>query len=314
MDFHARGSDGISRRVLSRRRARDADPDPVRNDERSSPMTTRFPFRPLFRSFARVLPSLLVAGCGHAADRPAQAYFSGAPLVLAQAIDRGDVVRTEALARRLGPPDLNRPGMQDMTPLFFALHRAMGEKPQYLEIVTVLVRAGADPLQQVPDLGSVLGVALRAESPRYMQALLDGGVNPDTILGTTPILFDVASEHTAATLKLLLDRGADVDRKDSLGNTALMRALTGMQLDQVLYLLDRGASPRFVNVNGVSFAGQLQFQIERQRADSPAQRRMLDIRDRIVVMGVAWPPVSREVERQRMRDRGQEPDKPLPVR
>lgn len=275
-------------------------------------MNIRTPLRTLIRFLA--LAPLLAAGDGHAGDRPAQAYFSGTPLALAQAIERGDVARTEALARQLGPSGLNRPGAQDMTPLFFALHRAMGGKPQQLEIVTVLVRAGADPLQPVPDLGSVLGVALQADSSRYVQALLDGGASPDAILGSTPILFDVAREHTAATLKLLLDRGADVDRKDGLGNTALMHALMGMQLDQVLYLLDRGASPHFVNVNGVSFAGQLQFQIGRQQAGSPAQRRMLDIRDRLVALGVAWPPASREIERQRMRDRGQEPDKPLPVR
>jgi len=40
---------------------------------------------------------------------------------------------------------------------------------------------------------------------------------------------------------------------------------------------------------------------------------MLEIRDRIVAMGVAWPPASREAEQERMRARGQEPGKPLKV-
>ncbi len=140
------------------------------------------------------------------------------------------------------------------------------------------------------------------------------GVSPDTVLGSSPILFDAATAHTAATLALLLDRGAAIDNKNTLGNTALMQALQGMQLDQVMTLLDRGASPRFVNINGVSFAGQLQFQIARQQSGSPAQRRMEQIRERIIGMGVAWPPPSRDEERQRMRERGQEPDKLLPVR
>lgn len=268
--------------------------------------------RSLFCSLALVCQSLVVA-CSHARVSPPQTYFSGPQLALAQAIVRGATTEVEALARGLGREALNRPGAQNMSLLFFALQSAFGEKPRQLQVMTILVKAGADPLQEVPGLGSVLGVSLQAKSPLYVQALLEGGVSPDTIEGNTPILFDVAREHTAATLKLLLDRGADIDRKDSLGNTALMRALQSMNLDQVVFLLERGASPKFVNVNGVSFANQLAFQLGRQQEGSPAQRKMLEIRDRIVGMGVAWPPDSREVERQRMRGRGQEPDKPIPV-
>lgn len=270
--------------------------------------------RRLFDLLCVIALACAIPGCGRAGIRSAQTYFSGEALALAKAIERGDVADVEALAPRMGHDALNHPGAQDMTLLFFALQSAMGERPRQLHIMTALVRAGADALQEVPDLGSVLGVSLRAKSPLYVQALLDGGINPDTVEGSTPIVFDAASEHTSATLALLLDRGADVDQKDSLGNTALMHALTSLQLDQVVYLLDRGASPRFVNVNGVSFAGQLQFQIERQQTGSPTQRRMMEIRDRIVGMGVAWPPTSREVERQRMRERGQEPGRRLPVR
>lgn len=273
------------------------------------------PPRPL-RSFRALLCSLVLAlqsllpGCS--AARSANTYFSGDQLTLAQAIARGDVAHAQALARQLGPPGLNRPGAQDMTLLFFAVQSAFGEKPRQLQILTALVKAGADPLQEVPDMGSALGVCLRAGSPLYVQALLDAGVSPDTrSSGGTPILFEVANQHTAATLALLLDRGADPNRQDTLGNTALMHALQSMQLDQAVYLLDHGASPHFVGVGGVSFAGQLQFQIGRQPPGSPAQRKMLEIRDRIVGMGVAWPPPSREEERERVRQRGQEPDKLL---
>lgn len=239
---------------------------------------------------------------------PAEKFFSGPTLTLAQAIEQGDVAEVDALA---GTVDLNKPGAEDMTLLFFALHSAFGEKPKQLEILSHLVKAGADPLQQVPDLGSVLGASLRAKSPLYVQALLDGGVSPDTRKEGTPILFDAATEHTFDTLKLLLQRGANPNQQDTLGATAAMEALTAMQLDQVDYLLQHGARADVVNINGVSFAGQLEFQLGRQQQGSPAQRKMLEIRDRIVAQGVAWPPLSREAERERMRARGQEPGKPL---
>lgn len=241
---------------------------------------------------------------------PAEQFFSGPTLTLAQAIEQGDIAEVEAL---LGEVELNKPGADEMTLLFFALQSAFGEKPAQLAIITRLVRAGADPLHRVENLGSVLGVSLQAASPLYVQALLDGGVSPNAVEGTTPILFKVTREATFDTLKLLLARGADVNKIDSLGNTALMQGLTTMQLDQVEYLLAHGARPDFVNINGVSFANQLQFQIGRQQEGSPAQRKMLELRDRIVAMGVAWPPASRETEQERMRARGQEPGKPLRV-
>jgi hypothetical protein len=270
-------------------------------------------FRQLF-FFAVFVLLPLVPGCGIAWAQSPETYFSGEQLVLAKAIRHGDPAEVEKLARALGRDALNRPGAQGMSLLFFALQAAFGEKPRALQVLTVLVRAGADPFQKVPELGSVLGVSLQARSPLYVKALLDAGASPDAVEGGTPILFAVVREHSAETLKLLLDRGADINRMDSLGNTALMRALTGMQLDQVNDLLVRGANPRFVNVNGVSFAGQLQFQIGRQQPGSPAHRKMLEIRDRIVGMGGTWPPASRDVERERMRSRGEVPDQPRAVR
>lgn len=241
---------------------------------------------------------------------PAEKFFSGPTLTLAQAIEQGDTADVDALARTV---DLNKPGAEDMTLLFFALQSAFGEKPAQLQIITQLVKAGADPLHKIEDLGSVLGVSLQAASPLYVKALLDGGVNPNTVEGTTPILFKATREATFGTLKLLVERGADVNKRDSLGNTAMMQGLMTMQLDQVDYLLDHGGTPDFVNINGVSFANQLQFQIGRQQDGSPAQRKMVEIRDRIVAMGIAWPPASRETEQERMRARGQEPGKPLRV-
>lgn len=271
-------------------------------------------FRQSLLAFIVLVLQLPISACSLVQAQSPETYFSGKQLVLAKAIRHGDPAEVEKLAHALGRDALNRPGAQDMTLLFFALQRAFGEKPQPLRVMTALVRAGADPSQEVPDLGSVLGVSLRARSPHYVSALLDGGVSPDSVAYSTPILFEVAHENTFDTLKLLLDRGASIDKTDALGNTALMRSLMRLQLDQTLYLLGRGANPSFVNVNGVSFANQLQFQIERQQPGSPAHRKMLEIRDRIVDLGAAWPPASRDAERARMRGRGEVPDKPRAVR
>ncbi len=270
------------------------------------------PHRHMKRAFA-LLAGLLLAltGCKSMKIPPPENFFSGTQLMLAQAIERGDLNEVKALIPKA---DLNSPGAQDMTLLFFTLQCAYGEKPAPLQIITLLVKAGANPLHEVPDLGTALGVSLRAKSPLYVQAFLDAGVSPNTVKGSTPIIFDTASEHTFDTLKLLVARGADVNKQDSLGNTVLNQALSSYQLDQVEWLLDHGASPNGVDINGNSFASQLQFQISRQQQGSRTQQKLIEIRDRIVHMGVKWPPDSREVEKERMRARGQTPGKLLEVK
>ncbi|MDR2919984.1 MAG: hypothetical protein LBV72_11550 [Tannerella sp.] len=257
-----------------------------------------------------ILVGLLSAltGCRGAKTPPPEDFFSSTQLILAQAIKRGDL---DEVREVISTTDLNCPGKQDMTLLFFALQCASGEKPVQLQIITLLIEAGADPLHEIPGLGTALGVALRAKSPLYVQAFLDGGVDPNTVKGMTPIIFDAAREYTFSTLKLLVTRGADINKRNSLGNTVLNQALSSYQLDQVDWLLDQGANPDVVDINGNSFASQLQFQINRQQEDTRTWHKLIEIRDRIVLMGIKWPPDSREIEKERMLARGQTPGKLL---
>ncbi|MCC8405380.1 ankyrin repeat domain-containing protein [Paraburkholderia sp. MMS20-SJTN17] len=173
---------------------------------------------------------------------PATDFFSGPQLELAQAIERGDMEQV----RRLAPKtDLNTPGRQNMTMLFFAFQEALQRDPHRLAIVSEVVRAGADPLQKVPDFGSPLGVMLNSSHPEFLRAMLDAGVDPNTMIeGRRPIIFFVADESTSGSLELLAERGADVNRRDSLRNSVLYQALTHRALDQIVYLLDHGANPK----------------------------------------------------------------------
>ncbi|WP_437879008.1 ankyrin repeat domain-containing protein [Sorangium sp. So ce513] len=237
-------------------------------------------------------------------------FFLGPQRELARAIAAADLAAVRALAPAT---DLNTPGAEDMTLLVFAMHRASGEEPARLQIVTELVRAGADVHHVVPLLSSALDMAILAKSPAHLRAMLDGGVSPDARVGRghTPALFHAASEATVESMRLLLDRGADVNARDSIGTPAITYALRALQLDQVEELLDRGADPRSVNRLGQSFARVLEELMARQLPGSPALRKMAAIRDRIVRAGVKWPPDAPEVERERMRQRGEEPIVPV---
>jgi hypothetical protein len=234
---------------------------------------------------------------------PATDLFSGPQLVLAQAIERGDLAQVRALAPKT---DLNTPGHKRMTLLFFAFQEALGRDPTQLAIMGALVHAGADPQQRVPDFTSVLEAALNTPtSPDFLRALLDAGVDPNTVTpGGRPIIFFVTTEENFESLKLLVERGADVNKRSPIRNTPLCEAFANRTLDQIDYLLDHGANPNTWNVNGVSFPLMLwdDININASAPDSPAYKKLIEIRDRIIGMGVQWPPEEPEQVRARWGD------------
>ncbi|MEX3814191.1 ankyrin repeat domain-containing protein [Paraburkholderia sp. BR13439] len=246
-----------------------------------------------------IVPVLLLAifPVVHAMKKfPATDFFSGPQLELAQAIERGDMEQVTRLAPKT---DLNTPGRKNMTMLFFAFQEALQRDPHRLAVASAVLRAGADPLQAVPDFGSPLGVILNSSHPEFLRAMLDGGVDPNLVYKGDPLIFFVAGESTSGSLELLVERGADVNRRDSLRNSVLYEALANRALDQIDYLLDHGANPNTYNINGESFPLGIWDDINTFAPDSPAYRKLVEIRDRIIRMGMKWPPETPEQIRAR---------------
>ncbi len=243
--------------------------------------------------------------------------FRSPQLEVAIAIDNGNSELTLSLASKLTPVELNAYGNENMTLLRYSAHKAIPETDRQLSIVTALLRAGADALQKSgpKNGGSILSVALlRAEGgkgPAFLKAVLDGGVSPDSLEyhgSETPIIFRLVSQDTTESLKLLVERGANVNVRDSLGRTPIMYGLGTFALDEVNYLIDHGADPKAVDLLGESFASRLEHRIKTQQND-PLNRypKIVALRERIIRMGVEWPPVSELEERDRMRERGIKP-------
>lgn len=254
-------------------------------------ISIRISFPKEIRFIAIVFSFFFVTGCNAMKSVQPEDFFHGSQLLLAQSISGGEVEEVKELSRKT---KLNVPGEQDMTILFFALQTAYGEKSNQLRIMAELVRSGADPIQQVPDMGSVAEVVAKAKSPLYMEALLDGGMSPNAEVEDTPLIFDTATDHTIDTLKLMVSRGAEIDKKDSLGKTALMNSLDGMQLDSVTWLIQHGANPNEVESNtGWSFSRQLEYVISRESSSDKRTTEKLDEIKRLAIgKGMKWPPVS----------------------
>ncbi|MDQ1211408.1 ankyrin repeat domain-containing protein [Pantoea anthophila] len=203
-------------------------------------------------------------------------FFSGRNLLVAEAIVSVDPDKVNALA---SDAQLNVAGKEDMTLLYFALQQAQDRKSQQLETMSQLVKAGADPLQDVPDMGSVAEVVATSPHPEFMKALIDGGMNVNVKVQGQPLLHDAASDDTIKTLALMVERGADVNATDSLGKSTVMAALDGMQLDTVEWLLNHGANPNSVETNtGWSFIRQLDDVIKRNNGEKGAtQDKLMEI-------------------------------------
>lgn len=217
-----------------------------------------------------------VSGCHAMSKYPPEQFFHGTQLSLAQAIVSENIAEVKKIT-----PDtsLNKPGEQDMTLLYFALQQAQDRKSQQLEIMSQLVKAGADPLQDVPDMGSVAEVVATSPHPEFMKALIDGGMNVNVKVQGQPLLHDAVSDDTIKTLALMVERGADVNATDSLGKSTVMAALDGMQLDTVEWLLNHGANPNSVETNtGWSFMRQLDDVIKRNNGEKGAtQDKLMEI-------------------------------------
>lgn len=236
----------------------------------------------------------------------AEEHFEAPQLELARAILAADFDRAHALAPWSG---LNERGPKGMTPLMFAVLCAHDRDPRRLDVVRELVRLGADVHAEYVTLGSPLEFAVMAESPAFLEAMLDGGVSPDARVqrGQTPMLFLVSCVHGDARMRLLVDRGADVNARDAMGKTALMEALYAGQLDQVEYLLDHGADATVTDRRGVSYAHVVGYLLGGAVPGSAAEAKLVGLRGRVIAAEHPWPPATPDVERERMRERGVEP-------
>jgi len=142
-----------------------------------------------------------------------------------------------------------------VTPVFSSLS-PLWHAARYgnLAMVTMLVEAGAvvDSMarhtrSQVDT--SPLAMAVTWGHTQVVIALLKQ--NADVDLGESPLV-SAAEEGSLGMVRLLLQAGAEVDRMDSTGHTALLWASYGGKLEIVKLLLEHGADPSLAHTDGSS--------------------------------------------------------------
>jgi len=184
--------------------------------------------------------------------------------------------------------DLNSPGREGMTLLMYALLTATNKKTDAsLQIVTELVKKGADPLYIIPQYGSAADAMARSNDPRYLKALIAGGLDKNAVSSARPLIMNATSENSMPVLEYLVSIGADVNKPDTAGKTALIFALTRMDLDQVEYLLHHGANPNAVTKAGWGFSNLLEDMLKKEGKNNDATAvKLMEIKRLAVAKGM----------------------------
>ncbi|MCU1382618.1 MAG: Ankyrin [Acidobacteria bacterium] len=181
--------------------------------------------------------TLLIAAAPAAAPQP-----PGGPAVdRYQAIRTGDLPRLKTLVTT--PEDANARGPLGSTPLMDAAVAGS------VEAMALLIEHGADVNAQNP-FGTT-ALMMSATDIAKVRLLLDRGadVNRASKQGRTALFVAAMSEPSAAIVKLLIAKGADVRAKDAFQNTMLTAAAYGNDLATIRLMLDAGID---VNAAGIT--------------------------------------------------------------
>ena len=190
---------------------------------------------------------------------------------VAQGIVKNDQEAIRAAAKAL--PDLNAPGRDGTTPLYFAVTQSW-QRPELVEAVKTLLSLGAEPNYTNGHRNSFAMSNAVHGSVLLLRTMLDAGGNPNTRneFGRPMILMNwylgYYPNDARARLDLLLDRAADINSampetdSDKAGYSLLLyRTEMGPRYSEAyadaMHLLERGADPNHVAGDGQTFVKML---------------------------------------------------------
>jgi uncharacterized protein len=219
--------------------------------ERRSRQTARLRLRFLYRASPVIcLISFVITGLParlFGEDLAHKAFSDPQVVSLAEAVAAGDVKQIRDLAAR-GVP-VNSRGDHGMNLLQWSVLNRSSKG------LAALLDAGADPTQGDDSGDTVVRFAAMANDPIYLQVLLAHHIDPNTpqrISGETPLESALLGNRDRQ-FAMLLRAGADLERADRMGNTALHIAAKINAFDRVMDLLNAGAPPNAINRQHCTF-------------------------------------------------------------
>jgi ankyrin repeat protein len=202
------------------------------------------------------LGSLLLAFCGcllnpitgHAMITTDKVFADPQVAQLASAAQEGDLDRIQQLIKAGAP--VKYVGREGMTVTHYAL-RARRNAPQVMEL---LLKAGADPVSMLSSGKTVphYAVARNHADPEVVKVLLAHGIGPNWfppsgIYHDRSMLQAAIMGRNLPVIKLLVERGADLNYVDPFDGSALHLALDGIDFYIPAYLVEAGINLKLLN-------------------------------------------------------------------
>lgn len=160
---------------------------------------------------------------------------------LANAAQDGDLAQIEKLIKAGAP--VKFVGQQGMTVTHYAL-RARRNAPQVMER---LLKAGAEPVSMLSNGNNVPHYAVSRDNadPEVVKVLMAHGIGPNWFPSTgvyhdLSMLQAAVMGHNLPVIKLLVERGADLNYVDPFSGSALHYALNGTDFYRAAYLVEAG--------------------------------------------------------------------------
>ncbi|PWC09284.1 hypothetical protein B4923_20360 [Brenneria roseae subsp. americana] len=241
---------------------------------------------------------IVILGCltaCQAGGRSMQAseLFEPPMAALLQSIQKGD----EAAARQQLSQglDLNIQGKEGITPLLWLVYETQDKKA-----VRLALKLGADPNYKDGSGDSIVNRVSGVRDPDWLRIVLDAGGDPNSIgrLGQ-PALFSAINEERWADIKLLVERGADVNLTDEQRTTSTHYAAYLDLYDIVYWLIEQGADTTIRDRTGSDLAFSVEDSLSIMSPQSPQYPWALKVKQLLQQRGVKFPPLSPAEVRER---------------
>ncbi len=204
-------------------------------------MITRIVRRRRLGAFVLAACSFLILSVAKAMPNPNKVFSDPAVIELADACLDGKTDRVSELLHR--GADVRAVGKLGMTVPHFAL-LARSNAPQVMKLV---LDAGGDPVSVLDNAETlpIYAVSRDNANPDVVRVLLDHGIGanwhaPKEPFTRTSLLIEAVSGHNRPVVKLLLQRGADVNHVDGFTGSALHHAMIAYEFGIAADLVDAG--------------------------------------------------------------------------